>query len=103
MDTFSDIQSLLKVKSDYPFSLQTNKWVREIAFPNHEKLGHFVVLNAVVDVLLMVTSPQALQEIYIDKNRFHTKSETEKVRTGNLIKDSLILAESDDPTYKLRR
>jgi hypothetical protein len=53
------------------------------------------VLNAVVDVLLMVASPQALQEIYIDKNKFHTKSETEKVRTGNLIKDSLILAESD--------
>ena len=76
--------------------------MREITFPD-KKLGNFVVLNVVVDVLFFVASPQALQEIYIDKNRYHTKSPVEKIRTGNLFKQSLILAESEDPNYKLRR
>ena len=55
------------------------------------------------DNYLVIASPKALQQVYVDNNKYHTKPWVERARFGKFAGNSIVFAKTEDQTYKSRR
>jgi hypothetical protein len=72
---------------EHPYTFNSLEWIKRAFNESYpEKLPAWIGLNAINYQYLIPTTPKALQQIYVDKNKFHTKHWFDRMRFKDFIK-----------------
>ena len=70
---------------------------------NVDDLPPHAGLCMIGEVMLFFSDPDALQDIYVNKNAAYTKHETERKFGAPMFYNSIVAMETEDPQYRTKK